>query len=83
MSKNERIPDREFRDELKWVLLGAISSDYVDGIIDAAEDQFGFLEYVKEDVECSSGWGDDDYYNEDDIRLAVGRFLCKKLGLDY
>lgn len=79
MGNDNRLPISDFLHDLKGVLLLAVSSDYADRIIE----NFEFFRFVYEDVEASSGWFDEGYYNEDDIRLAIGRFLCKKLGLDY
>lgn len=36
------------------------------------------LDDVNEDIRCSA----DEDYNEDDIRLAVGRVLCDRLGIE-
>lgn len=52
--------------------LGIISDDYSDHIFDHIQDE------VAEDVEASA----DRHFNDDDIRLAVGRVLVKRLGIE-
>lgn len=79
MGNDNRLPISDFLQDLKEVLIQAVSSDYVDRIIE----NFEFFRFVYEDVEATSGWCDDGHYNEDDIRLAIGRFLCDKLDLEY
>ena len=49
-----------------------IGEDYLREIAD------GILDDVNEDVRCSA----DKDYNEDDIRLAIGRVLCDRLGIE-
>ena len=49
-----------------------IGEDYLRGIADE------ILDDVNEDVRCSA----DEDYNEDDIRLAIGRVLCNRLGIE-
>lgn len=75
----KHIPDKIFRQEVRLVLASAVSTYYAHYIIESED----FLPWVKRDVEETSAWNDEWYYNEDDIRFAIGRFLCEKLGLDY
>lgn len=55
-------------------LQNAISSDYINTVAEH------ILDDVVEDVEeCA----DKDDWNEDDVRLAVGRVFIKKMGVDF
>lgn len=57
--------------KLELFLRQSISSDYTRSIAES------ILEDVKEDIECSA----DEDFNEDDIRLAIGRVLMDRLGI--
>ena len=87
MNKEDR---KIMENEIRIILMGAISSEYVRYILEYAEEdengeQIGetFIDDVIEDVICSSAWDDEGYYNEDDIRLSIGRVLIDRLGIDY
>ena len=87
MNKEDR---KIIENEIRIILMGAISSEYVRYILEyAKEDENGeqigetFIDDVIEDVICSSAWDDEGYYNEDDIRLSIGRVLIDRLGIDY
>lgn len=60
----------QFRLFIRDMLRKSISDDYVDNILDEIIDD------VVEDVECCA----DENWNEDDVRLAIGRVLCNRLG---
>ena len=49
-----------------------ISDDYIDHIFDLIQDE------VAEDIYAAA----DKRYNDDDVRLAVGRALTKRLGIE-
>ena len=53
-------------------LLGSISRDYSKSIADAIAD-----DVARDIYECA----DNEDWNIDDVRLAVGRVLCKRLGI--
>ena len=40
------------------------------------------MQEIIEDVMETSAWEDEGYYNEDDIRLAIGRVLMGRLGIE-
>jgi len=61
-----------FYSMLEEILRESIGDDYVRSIVDSIFDD------VKEDVETCA----DELYNEDDIRLAVGRVLCDRLNIE-
>ena len=64
----------KIRDVMEWLTAGRqLSDEYWPRIIDA------ILDKVAQDVdECA----DPDEWNEDDVRLAVGRVLCEALGIE-
>ena len=85
-NENKKIIENEIR----MILMHAVSSEYVRYILEHTEEDADgypvsptFLEDVIEDVKCSSAWDDEGYYNDDDIRLAIGRVLIDRLGIDY
>lgn len=61
------------RDVVRMGLSFGISDDYTGRIVDA------ILDDVVEDVELCA----DDDYTPDDVRLAVGRALCDRLGIEH
>lgn len=60
---------KDFKSELEYHLRKAISDDYTRGIAELIADD------VKEDLEVSA----DTNYNEDDLKLAIGRVLTDYL----
>ena len=59
-------------DKLEFFLRQSISSGYTRSIAES------ILEDVKEDIDCSA----DKDFNEDDMRLAIGRVLMDRLGIE-
>lgn len=58
--------------EMYRLLIMSISSDYVRSIVD------NLIDDVTEDVAATA----DVQWNEDDVRLAIGRVLIQKLGIE-
>ena len=90
MRKMTKEDKKIIENEIRMILMHSVSSDYVRYILEHQErdeeyELIGntFMEEVIEDVMCSSAWDDEGYYNEDDIRLAIGRVLIDRLGIDY
>lgn len=90
MRKMTKKDKKIIENEIRMILMHSVSSDYVRYILEHQErdeeyELIGntFMEDVIEDVMCSSAWDDEGYYNEDDIRLAIGRVLIDRLGIDY
>lgn len=81
-NSNGMIPDTDFRIEVEDIMRKSVSSDYVNDILDY-ETNTGdtIFERIKEDVEVTSAWYDEQYYNDDDIKLAIGRVILEQLGL--
>ena len=70
--------------EIMEIMRGAISSEYARYILEHEEKKTGssFMEDVINDVICTSAWEDEGYYNDDDIRLAIGRIFTNRLGIE-
>lgn len=64
---------------IAWIMEKAVSNDYAKYILN----HDNFIEDVIADVMNTSAWEDDGYYNEDDVRLAIGRVLMDRFGIDY
>lgn len=62
-----------------WVMSKATSDEYAERILE----HDGFMEDVIADVMECSAWEDEGYYNEDDVRLAIGRVLIDRLGVEH
>lgn len=82
MTREEK---RDIEREIYLIMRNATGSDYARCIL---EDKDGwtnntFIKDVIDDVLECSAWEDEGYYNEDDIRLAIGRVLIDRLGIDY
>lgn len=56
------------------ILAAAVGQEYAKYILDDSS-----LNEVIDDIETSSAWLEDGYCNDDDIRLALGRVLLKRL----
>lgn len=64
------------------IMAGATSSDYARYILEHTKKRKTFLDDVIEDVMCASAWDDEGYYNDDDIRLAIGRIFMERLKIE-
>ena len=40
------------------------------------------MDDVMDDIKASSAWEDNGHYNDDDVRLAIGRVMTKRLGVE-
>ena len=90
MRKMTREDKRNIEREIYQIMRSATGSDYARCILEDKEkdEEYGytgntFMEDVIENVLETSAWDDDGYYNEDDIRLAIGRVLIDRLGIEY
>lgn len=77
----KRIPENQFKREVESILRQSIASDYVDTILysDVGDGNTTVFEMIREDVETSSAWKSEQWYNGDDIKLAIGRTLLRLL----
>lgn len=72
---NKEIQMNVFFEEIRPILASSMGTDYAGHLIREHEH---FVSDVKANVEETSAWRDEGYYNDDDIRLAIGRVI-----LDY
>lgn len=83
--KDKKVLEREITE----ILRSAVSDDYARYILESCQDEddddgsMTFMDAVVDDVLTSSAWEDEGYYSNDDIRLAIGRVLLSRLGIDY
>ena len=73
---DEEMLEMDVRSFLVRELKSAISDDYLYDICRAIRDE------VLWDVKETSAWSENRTWNDDDIKLAVGRVLMNKLGLE-
>ena len=69
--------------EITRITTMATSDEYARYILEH-EDENGtsLMEDIIQNVLETSAWEDEGYYNEYDIRLAIGRELMARLGID-
>lgn len=60
----------------KSLLKIAVGDDYAGNIFDS------IFEDVKKDVFTSSDYQNSGEFNDDDVRMAIGRVLSKRLGVE-
>ena len=77
----KRIPKEKFKREVESILRQSIASDYADTILysDIGDGETTIFELIRKDVEESSAWRDEQWYNGDDIKYAIGRALVVQL----
>ena len=80
MTKTER---KEIEFEVSEIMRNAVSSEYSRYILEQEDNitENTFMEDVIKNVVETSAWEDEGYYNDDDIRLAIGRELMARLGI--
>lgn len=71
--------------EIAQIMRSAVSSDYARYILEdkGKDGKSTIMEDVIDDVLEISAWEDEGFYNDDDIRLAIGRVLMDRLGIYY
>ena len=81
MNKEEK---KIIENEIRRIMQNAVSSDYVRYILEHEneETENTFMDDVIEDVMCASAWDEEGYYNNDDIRLSIGRILMERMGIE-
>lgn len=81
MNKEQR---KEIEMNVYMIMMHCASSEYARCILEQEDNETEqtFMDAVIEDVMCSSAWNDEGYYNDDDIRLAIGRELTARLGVE-
>ena len=83
MTTTKRIPKEKIKREVESILRQSIASDYIDTILysEVGDEETTVFELIRKDVETSSAWKDEQWYNGDDIKLAIGRTLVRLLNL--
>lgn len=68
----------------KRLMLESISDDYLSRILNHYDGltEETFMDAVIRDVMETSAWEEEGYFNEDDIRLAIGREFIARLGIE-
>lgn len=81
MTKAEK---KEIEFKISEIMRSAVSSEYTRYILEQEDDvtKNTFMEDVIEDVMETSAWKNEGYYNDDDIRLAIGREFVVRLGAE-
>ena len=79
MRKMDAVERKQIEWLIGWVMEKAVSNDYAKHILN----HNNFIEDVIMDIIETSAWEDDGYYNEDDVRLAIGRVLMNRFGIEY
>ena len=81
--KNMEIKN-ELAREIEDVLCKSISDDYVHYILEHKDGwtNISIVDDIIADVLETSAYADEGYYNDDDIKLAIGRVLIQRLGID-
>lgn len=67
----------ELRNDVRRIFAESVSTEYTKIILDKIEDD------IVSDVVETSAYEEDGSYNDDDIRLAIGRVLINKMGIMY
>ena len=81
MNKEER---KQIEYEVTNLLRNAVTDEYARYILEQEDDTTGntLMEDIIQNVMETSAWEDEGYYNEDDIRLGIGRELMTRLGIE-
>lgn len=85
-NSDEEITEEEKKQierEVRRILQMSVGDDYSSDILNQYDEtsEETFLEAVTSDVMTSSAWEEEKTFNEDDIRLAIGRELISRLGI--
>ena len=85
MRKMNKTEKKRIEYEIYELMKYVTSDDYARYILEHENDETEntFMDDVIIDVMETSAWDDEGYYNEDDIRLAIGRVLIDRLGICY
>ena len=70
--------------EIAKMMQNAVSDEYSAYILKQKDDTTGntLMEDIVQNVMETSAWEDEGYYNEDDIRLSIGRELMTRLSVE-
>lgn len=82
MTKAER---KEIEQLVYQIFSKSVTSDYARYMLESEDEctENTLMEDIIQNVLETSAWEDEGYYNDDDVRLAIGRELMARLGVDY
>lgn len=60
---------------VRSLLERSMSAEYAERIVETE----GFVERIRDDIETTSAWETEGYYNLDDVLYAIGRIFCEDL----
>lgn len=82
MTKRER---KEIEQLIYQIFSTAVTDDYARYMLEDYDEctENTLIEDIIRHVLETSAWEEDGYYNKDDVRLAIGRELMDRLGVDY
>lgn len=82
MNKEQR---RDIERLITKIFSDAVTDEYARCMLESEDEctENTMMEDVIQNVLETSAWEEEGYYNEDDIRLAIGRELMARLGVDY
>ena len=78
MNAQER---KQIEREVTEIMRSATSDEYARYILEHEVNGTSLMEDIIQNVLETSAWEDEGYYNEFDIRLAIGRELMTRLGI--
>ena len=74
---------KQIEREITEIMRSAVSDDYARYILEHEDEtENTLMEDIIQDVLETSAWEDERYYNEYDIRLAIGRELMNRLKIE-
>lgn len=70
--------------EIMQIFKNSVSSDYANSILLKTDPKTNetLINNIMENVLETSAWVDEKYYNDDDIKLAIGRELAEMLQIE-
>ena len=85
MCKINREEEIVIENVIYLIMRKAVGNDYARCIMEDKDNETKntFTKDVIENVIRCSNWENKSYYNDDDVRLAIGRVLIDRLGIDY
>lgn len=78
---------KELITDIGLLLMHSVSEEYYQTILNSYDGVGGsgasiLHDIIENVIECSA-WKDEGYYTESDIRLAIGRVLMERIGIEY
>ena len=78
----EKEDKKIIENKIRVILQNAVSSEYARCILEHEKAKSTFIDDVIDDVMLTSAWGEERCYNDDDIRLSIGRIFMERLGIE-